>query len=117
MEGGRASFDIDSLMGKRRYDGWLAYNQTKNADVMIALELSELWRDMEISVNCVFPGLVKTAILGGISRIFASPSAPCTAAPAKPFPGRNGSDLGRHRARTVRGFRQALRQLRGQSSS
>jgi NAD(P)-dependent dehydrogenase (short-subunit alcohol dehydrogenase family) len=64
--GGRAVFDIDDLMSEHGYDGWLAYNETNNADVMIALELAKLWRGTGVSVNCVFPGLVKTAILGGI---------------------------------------------------
>jgi len=66
--GGRASFNLTNLMSDRDYDGWIAYNQTKNADVMIALELARRWEGTGIAVNCVFPGLVKTAIMQGVPR-------------------------------------------------
>lgn len=64
--GGRRSFDLANLMSDRDYNGWIAYNQTKNADVMITLELAREWEGAGIAVNCVFPGLVRTAILRNI---------------------------------------------------
>jgi NAD(P)-dependent dehydrogenase (short-subunit alcohol dehydrogenase family) len=64
--GGRSSFDLANLMSELDYNGWIAYNQTKNADVMITLELSDRWDGIGIDVNCVFPGLVETAIMQGV---------------------------------------------------
>lgn len=49
--GGRGSFDLNNLMSDRDYDGWIAYNQTKNADVMISLELARQWHGTAIAVN------------------------------------------------------------------
>jgi NAD(P)-dependent dehydrogenase (short-subunit alcohol dehydrogenase family) len=84
--GGRGSFDLANLMSDRDYNGWIAYNQTKNADVMITLELARQWEDTGITVNCIFPGLVKTAILRSIPtymRAFLTPLAPFLRTPSQ----------------------------------
>jgi NAD(P)-dependent dehydrogenase (short-subunit alcohol dehydrogenase family) len=84
--GGRGSFDLANLMSDRDYDGWIAYNQTKNADVMVTLELARQWEGAGITVNCIFPGLVKTAILRGIPgymRAFLIPLAPLLRTPSR----------------------------------
>jgi NAD(P)-dependent dehydrogenase (short-subunit alcohol dehydrogenase family) len=64
--GGRASFRLDDLMSARRYRGWTAYNQSKNADVMLMLELAQQLRRTGIAVNAVLPGIVNTEIIQGL---------------------------------------------------
>jgi NAD(P)-dependent dehydrogenase (short-subunit alcohol dehydrogenase family) len=66
--GGRGTFDLHDLMSEHRYDGWRAYNQSKNADVMVSLELSRRWEGTGVAVNCAFPGIVKTDILSSLPK-------------------------------------------------
>jgi NAD(P)-dependent dehydrogenase (short-subunit alcohol dehydrogenase family) len=42
------------------YDPWLAYGQSKSANVLFGVEASRRWADDGISVNAVMPGAIRT---------------------------------------------------------
>jgi NAD(P)-dependent dehydrogenase (short-subunit alcohol dehydrogenase family) len=44
----------------RRYDPWLAYGQSKTANVLFAVEASRRWADDGITANAVMPGAIFT---------------------------------------------------------
>jgi NAD(P)-dependent dehydrogenase (short-subunit alcohol dehydrogenase family) len=84
--GGKSSFDLGNLMSERHFDGWAAYNQTKNANVMVSIEMGQQWQSAGIAVNSVFPGLVKTAILREIPwylRAILTPLRPLLRTPTE----------------------------------
>lgn len=54
--------DFDNLMGKNKYRGWRAYNQSKLAVILFTYELARRLRGTKISVNVVHPGWVATNI-------------------------------------------------------
>jgi NAD(P)-dependent dehydrogenase (short-subunit alcohol dehydrogenase family) len=45
---------------RRPYDSWLAYGQSKTANVLFAVEASRRWRDDGITANAVMPGGIRT---------------------------------------------------------
>ena len=52
---------FDDLQFERRpYDPWLAYGQSKTANVLLAVEASRRWRDDGITANAVMPGGIRT---------------------------------------------------------
>jgi len=61
--------DFDDLQGERRFAGQRAYNQSKLANVLFALELARRLDPREITVNCVDPGWVKGTTLGRTASI------------------------------------------------
>ncbi|MGW4820550.1 SDR family NAD(P)-dependent oxidoreductase [Streptomyces sp. NPDC004227] len=44
----------------RRYDAWLAYGQSKTANVLFAVEATRRWADANITANAVMPGAIYT---------------------------------------------------------
>ena len=54
--------NMDDLQGKKKYDRWASYSQSKLANVMFALELSERLKESNINVASisVHPGLART---------------------------------------------------------
>lgn len=54
-------FDFDDpQFHDRPYERWVAYGQSKTADVLLATEASRRWTDLGISANAVNPGWVMT---------------------------------------------------------
>lgn len=51
-----------ALLSKDRYNGVLAYAQSKRAMMMFTYELARRWQPLHINVNAVTPGLVKSSI-------------------------------------------------------
>jgi NAD(P)-dependent dehydrogenase (short-subunit alcohol dehydrogenase family) len=45
---------------QRAYDPWLAYGQSKTANVLFAVEATRLWADDGIFVNALHPGAIRT---------------------------------------------------------
>ena len=45
---------------ERAYDPWLAYGQSKTANVLFAVEATRRWADDGITVNAVMPGGIRT---------------------------------------------------------
>ncbi|MET8786881.1 MULTISPECIES: SDR family NAD(P)-dependent oxidoreductase [unclassified Streptomyces] len=50
--------DVDFAF--RRYDPWLAYGQSKTANVLFAVEATRRWADDNITANALMPGAVYT---------------------------------------------------------
>jgi NAD(P)-dependent dehydrogenase (short-subunit alcohol dehydrogenase family) len=51
--------NFDDLNGAKSYDEEIAYNQSKLANVLFALELNTRLKEKHVTVNCVDPGYVK----------------------------------------------------------
>jgi NAD(P)-dependent dehydrogenase (short-subunit alcohol dehydrogenase family) len=57
----RAGVDFDDIHFVRRpYDPWVAYGQSKTANVLFAVEASRRWAEAGIVVNAVMPGGIRT---------------------------------------------------------
>ena len=46
----------------RPYDPWLAYGQSKTANILFAVEASKRWAEDGITVNALHPGAINTAL-------------------------------------------------------
>ncbi|WP_372351131.1 SDR family NAD(P)-dependent oxidoreductase [Streptomyces sp. KL116D] len=60
----------------RRYDPWLAYGQSKTANVLFAVEATRRWADDNITANALMPGAIYTNLQrhmdgGGSGRVAA----------------------------------------------
>lgn len=56
--------DFDDLMFERRpYDEWLAYGQSKTANILFAVEASKRWASDGITANALNPGRIPTTAL------------------------------------------------------
>jgi NAD(P)-dependent dehydrogenase (short-subunit alcohol dehydrogenase family) len=57
----RGGVDFDDIHFERRpYDPWLAYAQSKTANVLFAVEAAKRWADDGIAVNSLTPGAIRT---------------------------------------------------------
>ena len=57
--------DFDDLMFERRpYDPWMAYGQTKTANILFMVEAASRWKDDGITVNALNPGRIASTRLG-----------------------------------------------------
>ena len=71
------AMDFDDLEGRRRYNGWRAYQRSKLANILFTRELAGRLKGDSISVNCLHPGYVNTRIFrdatwkGAVMRAFA----------------------------------------------
>jgi NAD(P)-dependent dehydrogenase (short-subunit alcohol dehydrogenase family) len=52
--------NFDDLEGKRRYDGWRAYGQSKLANVLFTYELARRLEGTGVTANVLHPGFVAT---------------------------------------------------------
>jgi NAD(P)-dependent dehydrogenase (short-subunit alcohol dehydrogenase family) len=52
----------DIHFNERPYDPWLAYGQSKTANVLFAVEAAKRWADDGIVVNSLMPGSIRTAL-------------------------------------------------------
>jgi NAD(P)-dependent dehydrogenase (short-subunit alcohol dehydrogenase family) len=83
--GGQNTFDIDDLQSKKgKYDGWVAYCQSKNACALLAGELARRGKDSGVSYFGVLPGLVNTEGMRGLSNfVFSTLMRPLYRTPAE----------------------------------
>lgn len=70
-----SAINFEDLNSSSSYDESRAYNQSKLASVMFALELSERLRDKGVSVTCVDPGYVYSDLMRH-SSVYKSPYSP-----------------------------------------
>ncbi|MCO1659475.1 SDR family NAD(P)-dependent oxidoreductase [Pseudonocardia humida] len=57
----RAGVDFDDVHFERReYDPWVAYGQSKTADVLLAVEATKRWGGEGITANALMPGVIRT---------------------------------------------------------
>ena len=52
--------DINDLEMKKNYNGWVAYKKSKLCNILFTRKLNEFTANMDITVNCLHPGFVKT---------------------------------------------------------
>ncbi len=52
--------DLENLNSEKMYSGNMIYNQSKRALVMLSYKLSEVYKPINISVNILHPGTLKT---------------------------------------------------------
>jgi NAD(P)-dependent dehydrogenase (short-subunit alcohol dehydrogenase family) len=65
----RGTVDFDDLMFERRdYEPWLAYGQSKTANVLFAVEGATRWAGDGITVNALHPGGIKTNLQRYVSE-------------------------------------------------
>jgi NAD(P)-dependent dehydrogenase (short-subunit alcohol dehydrogenase family) len=59
----RSGIDFDDIhFHLRPYDPWLAYAQSKTANVLLAVEGSRRWADDGIIINSLMPGAIRTGL-------------------------------------------------------
>ena len=59
----RSGIDFDDIHFRvRPYDAWLAYAQSKTANVLLAVEGSRRWADDGITINALMPGAIRTGL-------------------------------------------------------
>jgi NAD(P)-dependent dehydrogenase (short-subunit alcohol dehydrogenase family) len=55
---GREAYSQPQLWGERPYDPWLAYGQSKTANVLFAVEAHRRWSTEGVAANAVHPGAI-----------------------------------------------------------
>jgi retinol dehydrogenase-14 len=58
----RGQIDFDDLQGERSFNGMHAYPQSKLANVLFTYELARRLEGTGVTVSCVHPGVVRTAL-------------------------------------------------------
>ncbi|RJK94317.1 SDR family NAD(P)-dependent oxidoreductase [Vallicoccus soli] len=59
----RAGVDLDDPHFERRpYDPWVAYGQSKSANVLFAVEAARRWADDGVVANALMPGAIRTGL-------------------------------------------------------
>ncbi len=78
----RGPVDFDDLMFDRReYDPWLAYGQSKTANVLFAVEAAKRWAGDGITANALHPGAIRSNLQRYVSdeelaRLRSGPAVP-----------------------------------------
>ena len=66
----RGGVDFDDIHFQRRaYDPWLAYAQSKSANVLFAVEAARRWAGDGIAVNSLMPGTIRTNLQRHTSEV------------------------------------------------
>ena len=52
----------------RPYDPWMAYGQSKTANILFAVDATRRWKDYGITVNALMPGSIRTALQRHVSE-------------------------------------------------
>ncbi|MFO0594838.1 MAG: SDR family NAD(P)-dependent oxidoreductase [Myxococcaceae bacterium] len=88
MAHGRGRLELDDLMGKRRYEGYAAYANSKLANVYFTHELARRLAGTSITTSALHPGVIDTRLLrtgfgmgGGTVESGARTSVYCATAP------------------------------------
>jgi NAD(P)-dependent dehydrogenase (short-subunit alcohol dehydrogenase family) len=64
----RAGVDFDDLhFTHRPYDPWVAYGQSKTANILFAVEASRRWASDGITANALMPGVIRTNLQRHVS--------------------------------------------------
>ena len=63
------TISFDDLQGEKRYGGIRAYSQSKLANVLFTYELARRLRGTGVTVNCLFPGVVRTSLSRDYGRL------------------------------------------------
>ena len=69
MQAPREGIQFDNLSGEDGYSAWRAYGQSKLANALFALDLSERLKDTTVTANSLHPGVIATNLgrnMGGL---------------------------------------------------
>jgi NAD(P)-dependent dehydrogenase (short-subunit alcohol dehydrogenase family) len=55
--------DFDRLAGKKQFNGWEAYCQSKLCTILFSYELAQRLEGTGVTVNCLHPGVIDTKLL------------------------------------------------------
>ncbi|HEX3868506.1 MAG TPA: SDR family NAD(P)-dependent oxidoreductase, partial [Gemmatimonadaceae bacterium] len=65
----RAGVEFGDIHFERRaYDPWIAYGQSKTANVLFAVAATQKWSEHGIAVNALMPGAIRTALQRHVSE-------------------------------------------------
>ncbi|MCS6809174.1 MAG: SDR family oxidoreductase [Bacteroidota bacterium] len=64
------TINFDDIEGKKHYNGWRAYAQSKLANILFTRHLAIMLQGTGISVNCLHPGVVATDLFDVIPAPF-----------------------------------------------
>lgn len=81
-----AHIDFDDLMGAKRYGGWMAYGQSKLANVLFTRELARRLAGTGVTANAMHPGFVASGFArnnGRLARAVMSLAKPFSRSPEK----------------------------------
>ena len=71
----KGEINFEDLNSAKNYNADFAYNQSKLANVLFGMELSERLKDTGVTVNCVIPGYTYTDHMKNAS-VYKSPYSP-----------------------------------------
>jgi NAD(P)-dependent dehydrogenase (short-subunit alcohol dehydrogenase family) len=63
---------FDDIEMRDKFNGFMAYSQSKLANVLFSIHLAEMLKQEDVTVNCVHPGVVATKIFDNIGKMAAS---------------------------------------------
>ena len=84
----RSGVHFDDLFFEHRdYEPWLAYGQSKTANILLAVEGARRWADDGIAINALHPGSIRTNLQRYVTeeelaRLRATSGSPAAGAPA-----------------------------------
>jgi NAD(P)-dependent dehydrogenase (short-subunit alcohol dehydrogenase family) len=67
----KSGIEFDNLDGKRGYDGWKAYGQSKLSNLLFAKELARRLPAPQQTANAVHPGVINTGLQRNMSPFLA----------------------------------------------
>lgn len=67
----KSGIEFDNLSGEEGYSGWRAYGQSKLANALFALDLSERLKDGPATANALHPGVIATNLGRHMGGLFA----------------------------------------------
>jgi retinol dehydrogenase-14 len=79
-------FNFNNLQGESRYSGLRAYGQAKLANIMFTYDLARRLEGTGVTVNCMYPGFVRTNFgrhKAGIYGLFVAVFSPLMKTPEK----------------------------------
>ncbi len=71
MQAPKEGIQFDNLSGEDGYSAWRAYGQSKLANALFALDLSERLKDTTVTANSLHPGVIATNLGRNMSGLFS----------------------------------------------
>jgi NAD(P)-dependent dehydrogenase (short-subunit alcohol dehydrogenase family) len=78
-----AVINFEDIEFKKSFSGYKAYGQSKLANILFTKLLSEKLRQNNVTVNCLYPGLVSTDIFNNLGKIAVGILKPFMLTPEK----------------------------------
>ena len=71
MQAPKGGIQFDNLSGEDGYSGWSAYGQSKLANALFALDLSERLKETPVTANSLHPGVIQTNLGRHMEGLFS----------------------------------------------